>query len=244
MEILINVFFVLLLICFTLIFFILKKLIAKTKELENLKNYNNTLSTLYDNVRGFKHDFDNIINIIGGYIKANDINGLSKYYNSLSKDCSNIKNVQILNPNIINNPGIYHLICLKYQKAIDLNINVHFEVFFDFNNLKMPIYEFSRILGILLDNAIEAAKECNDKQIYILFRESVKRNVQLITIENSYLDKHIDKQKIFEKGISSKGNHSGIGLWEVKHIIQKFNNVVLHTTNNADLFKQELQIYF
>ena len=220
------------------------KLDIATRDLENAESYNNSLTVLYDNVKGFKHDFDNMVNIIGGYIQVNDIEGLKKYYASLEKDCSRVNNVRMLNPNIINNPGIYNLIVSKYKKATDLDITINFEFFFDFENLHMPIYEFSRILGILLDNAIEAAKECKEKQINLIFRESRKQHVQLIIIENTYINKDIDTKQIFEKGISGKENHSGIGLWEVNNIVKKNNNIVLNTTKDEKYFKQELQIYF
>ena len=220
------------------------KLDIATRNLENAESYNNSLSILYDNVRGFKHDFDNMVNIIGGYIQVNDMDGLKKYYSSLEKDCNKVRNVQMLNPNIINNPGIYNLIVSKYKKATDLNILINFEFFFDFNNLHMPIYEFSRILGILLDNAIEAAKECNEKQVNLVFRESRKQHVQIIIVENTYNNKNINIDKIFEKGFSGKENHTGIGLWEVNKIVMNNNNIVLKTTNDDKFFKQELQIYY
>lgn len=220
------------------------KLDIATRDLENAESYNNSLTVLYDNVRGFKHDFDNMVNIIGGYIESNDIDGLKQYYTSLQKDCSSVRNVQMLNPNVINNPGIYNLIVAKYQKATNLDVTINFEFFFDFENLKMPIYEFSRILGILLDNAIEAAKECDEKIVNLIFRESRKQHVQLVIIENTYLNKDIDTKKIFEKGISGKANHTGIGLWEVNKIVMNNNNIVLKTSNNDKYFKQELQIYY
>ena len=220
------------------------KLDITTRDLENAESYNNSLTILYDNVRGFKHDFDNMINIIGGYLQVNDITGLKDYFSSLEKDYGKMHNVQMLNPNIINNPGIYNLIVSKYKKASDLGVTIKFEFFFDFDNLHMPIYEFSRILGILLDNAIEAAKECEDKHINLVFRESRKQKVQIVIIENTYLNKKIDTKKIFEKGISGKENHSGIGLWEVNQIIMKNNNIVLKTSNDEKYFRQELQIYF
>lgn len=220
------------------------KLKILTKKLKDAENYNSSLLILYDNVRGFKHDFDNIINIIGGYIKLNDIDGLKQYYSSLESDCSRVKNIQILNPNIINNPGIYNLLVTEYEKAINLDVKINFEFFFDFQNLKMPIYEFSRMFGILLDNAIEAAKDCYNKEVNIVFREARKQHVQIILIENTYFNSEIDMEKIFKKGISGKKNHSGIGLWEVNNIVKKFNYVILNTTKDDKYFKQELQIYF
>lgn len=220
------------------------KLDIATRDLENAESYNNSLTVLYDNVKAFKHDFDNMVNIISGYLQVNDITGLKKYFKTFDEDYKNITSVQMLNPNIINNPGIYNLIVSKYKKATDLDVIINFEFFFDFENLKIPIYEFSRILGILLDNAIEAANECEQKQINLLFRESQKQHVQIISIENTYLNKDIDTDKIFDKGFSGKENHTGIGLWEVKKIINRFNNVSLKTSKDDKLFKQELQIYY
>ena len=220
------------------------KLYTTTQELENAESYNKTLSFLYDNVKGFKHDFDNMINTIGGFISLNDMDGLKDYYSDLKKDSVNLKNIYFLNPNTINNPGIYNLLVSEYQKALDKNVKMNFEFFFDFDNIHMPIYECARILGILLDNAIDAAKECEEKIVNLLFRDSPKNKVQIIIIENTYIDKNIDTDKIFDKGFSGKENHTGIGLWEVKQIEKKYNNIVLHTSKDKVFFKQQLEIYY
>ena len=175
------------------------KLYTTTKSLETAENYNQSLTILYENVNVFKHDFDNMIDVIGGYINLNDMNGLKKYYYDLRNDCLEVKNIELLNPNIINNPGIYNLIISKYKKASEKNIKTDFEFFFDFNKLKIPVYEFSKILGILLDNAIESAGESEEKEIKIIFRDSTKNKVQLVIIENTYKNKNIDINKIFLK---------------------------------------------
>ena len=49
------------------------------------KSYN-FLSNSYDCVRGFKHDFSNIMQAIGGYILTDDLPGLKEYYSSVFKD--------------------------------------------------------------------------------------------------------------------------------------------------------------
>ena len=220
------------------------KLQKATTDLENAENYNNTLSILYDNVKGFKHDFDNIVHMLGGYIKTNDMDGLTKYYSELEADCERVKSIAALNPNLINNPGIYNLLVTKYKKANDLNIKINFEYFFDFEKLNMPIYQFSRMFGILLDNAIEAAPTCEEKEINIIFRDSQSAKTQIVIIENTYSNKNIDTKKIFEIGVSEKENHSGMGLWEVKQILMKNNNIKLITTNDNKYFKQQLEIYY
>lgn len=52
------------------------KLYKTQKQLENSEAYNKSLSILHDNIRCFKHDFDNIVATIGGYVKTDDMEGL------------------------------------------------------------------------------------------------------------------------------------------------------------------------
>lgn len=80
------------------------KLTLTTKKLESAKEYNKALRNLHDNVRGFKHDFDNIVTTIGGYIRTNDMKGLETYYLQLEDDCQRVNNLYLLNPEIVNNP--------------------------------------------------------------------------------------------------------------------------------------------
>lgn len=220
------------------------KLFATTQKLESAEEYNKTLHILHDSVRGFKHDFDNIVTTIGGYIKTNDMNGLENYYSQLEEDCQKVNNLYILNPDIINNPGIYNLLTTKYGEAEEKGIKVNLTVLLDLNNLHMKIYEFARILGILLDNAIEAASECDEKVLNIVFRNDSKNNRNIILIENTYKDKDVNIGEIFNKGVSGKENHTGLGLWEIRQILKKNNNVNLHTTKNDNYFSQQLEIYY
>lgn len=239
--------FISLLIYFGISFLSLAKIMSlavTTKKLQSAEEYNKTLHILHDNVRGFKHDFDNIVTTIGGYIKTNDMEGLRKYYFQLEEDCQKVNNLYVLNPDIINNPGIYNLLATKYSEAEEKNIKVNLTFLFDLNDLHMKIYEFARILGILLDNAIEAASESEEKIINIVFRNESKNNRNIILVENTYKDKNVDLNQIFSKGVSGKENHTGLGLWEIREILKKNNNVNLHTTKNEIYFSQQLEIYY
>ena len=175
------------------------KLTLVTRKLQSAEEYNNTLRILHDNVRGFKHDFDNIVTTIGGYIRTNDMEGLKKYYVQLEDDCQRVNNLYILNPDIVNNDGVYNLLTKKYHEAEEKDIKVNITFLLDLSTLKMKIYEFARILGILLDNAIEASSACEEKVINLIFRDDSKNSRQLIIVENTYSDKNVNTEKIFEK---------------------------------------------
>lgn len=219
------------------------KLQITTQNLEEEKLYNKTLVTLHDNIRGFKHDFNNIVSAIGGYVVSEDMDGLKTYYSQLLDDCQKVNNLTILSPTVINNSAVYSLLSSKYYQATELGIKMNIEVFLDLNTLGMNVYEFTRIFGILLDNAIEAAGECDDKIINIVIRKDSGSNRQLCIVENTYKDKEVDTEKIFEKGYSSKNRNSGIGLWEVRQVLKRLNNVNLYTSKTDEMFKQQLEIY-
>lgn len=218
-----------------------------TESLEEERLYNKTLTILYDNIRGFKHDFNNIVQAIGGYISTDDMNGLKDYYSDLITDCQKVNNLAILNPELINNPAIYSLLTSKYHKAEELGIKINFEIFLDLTTLKIKTYDLTRILGILLDNSIEATSKCEEKIINVIIRKDNKANRDLFIIENTYYNKDVDIERIFEKGYTSKseedGKNHGLGLWEVRKILKKSNNLNLFTTKDSKLFKQQLEIY-
>ncbi len=220
------------------------KLQTTTRDLENSESYNETLQTLYDNVKSFKHDFDNMIHMLDGYLKNDDMKGLKEYYYDLTKDYDRVNAISVLNPNVINNPGIYNMLVSKYKLASDCDVKLHIEFFMDFNSLHMPIYEFSRVLGILLDNAIEAASECDNKIVNIMFRTSSRDNVELVKIENTFKNKDIDLKTIFKKDTSTKEKHMGMGLWEVNQIVNRFNNIKLVPSKDGKYFCQQLEIYY
>lgn len=175
---------------------------------------------------------------------TNDMEGLKKYYSQLQSDCQKVNNLYLLNPSIVNNDGIYNLITKKYQDADNKNIKVNMSFLLDLKTLNMPIYEFARILGILLDNAIEASSETKEKIINLTFRNDFKSSRQLVVIENTFNDNNLDTEQIYEKGTSSKENHTGLGLWTVRKIIKKHNNINLFTSKQNNFFSQQLEIYY
>ena len=223
------------------------KLEITTENLEQEKLYNQTLTHLYDNIRGFKHDFNNIVQGIGGYISTNNLEGLKEYYSQVLEDCQRVNNLALLSPEVINNPAIYSLLTSKYHTATELGINVTLEIFMDLSTINMKIYDLTRVLGILIDNAIEASRQCEEKEIVITFRKDNKKNKQLFIIENTYSNKDVNIDEIFEKGKTSKktedSKNHGLGLWEVRQTVRRNKNLDLYTTKSDKYFKQQFEIY-
>lgn len=223
--------------------------IAKLEEMDekihNLESYNKTLSIMYDNIRGFRHDFNNFVQALNGYAQINDIEGIKSMSESILKECKEVNNMGLLDPKIINNSAVYSIITNKYYLAQENNITMNVEIMINFQELNISTYELCRILGILLDNAIEATKQCEEKIINIKFIKDFKVNRKLIIIENSFNQPDINLEKIYEKGYSTKTEdleQHGLGLWTVRKILKKSDNLNLFTTIDK-LFRQQLEIY-
>lgn len=221
------------------------KIEEQNEKINNLECYNKTLSIMYDSIRGFRHDYSNFIQALNGYVQTNNMEGIRMMCKSATKDCQDVNKLGILDPKVINNPAVYSLITNKYYIAKKENIEINVEVMVDLKEMEICNYELCRILAILLDNAIEAARDCEEKIINVRFVKDVRANRKLLIIENSYCEKDIDIDKIFEKGYTSKVdtmNQHGLGLWNVRRILEKSNNLNLFTSK-GELFSQQLEIY-
>ena len=73
------------------------------------------------------------------------------------------------------------------------------------------------------------------------------KNKQLFIIENTYTNKDVNINEIFEKGKTSKktkdSKNHGLGLWEVRQTIKKNKNLDLYTTKSDKYFKQQFEVY-
>lgn len=236
------------LIIFILFFILIKKslLLRKTKEsLEFEKQSYECLANTYDGIRGFRHDFSNIMQSISGYLLTDDLVGLKNYYSSIFHECEEIKQSSVLNKEVINCPPVLSLLSRKYKKAQEANIKFNIEIFSDLNKLNISSYEFTRILGIFLDNSIEACQNCSEKNINVIIARNSIEKYDYLIVENSINpDSNINLDNIFKKDFSTKPQNSGIGLWKVKNIVNKNNSLSLDTTISENNFKHILKIFY
>ena len=117
---------------------------------------------------------------------------------------------------------------------------MNFEILGTLENLAINEFELSRILGIFLDNAIEAASSSKERKINFLISELKTKTT--IELSNSYSAENLEISEIFEKGVSSKGKDRGLGLFKVKQILSKYPYISLQTISNNNQFLQKLVI--
>jgi two-component system sensor histidine kinase AgrC len=235
---------------FVLIFIIAFKFVKNNLEYEKSQSelyiselHNKTLVSMVDGVRTLKHDYSNIIQALNGYVVTKQYDKLGEHINNLLKECHVVNNLSLVDPNVFNEPAIYGIVGSKYFLADKKNIPFNLKVSSDIASICFSKPELSRILGILLDNAIEATQKSNNPYLSLQIYYDERKCADIIKVINSYDNNiQIDLSSIFKKGFSTKEVKSGIGLWEVKKIIDKTSNSQIFSSIENENFVQTIII--
>ena len=216
----------------------------KANEYLQLKDYTNMIENMYSDLRSFRHDYLNILSTLETYIEKQDINGLKIfYYNELLPESNIIikKDISLSLLSHIKISPLKALLSSKFTTAHSHGIKVSIELIDDIEHVNMSTIDICRIIGILLDNAIEASVLCDNK--FIHFAMVKTDNQTILNISNSCLSSTPPIHKLYTKNFSTKGENRGIGLNNIKDIINKrYNNVLFNTSIDNCVFKQELII--
>ncbi|MFC6176414.1 GHKL domain-containing protein [Companilactobacillus huachuanensis] len=206
-------------------------------QLENLSQYTAQLDADQKEMHKFKHDYRNILNSLNEIAIADDNIDLKKSLNELegysSKYFSNISMDDFKDLEYVSNTYIKSLLLGKFKIMKANNINCYFECKSNIAKVSINIFDLIRIMGVSIDNAIEAVKNQKKGKIKIIL---INSNDQLdITIKNT-ITKNIQLTKIENYGFTTKNNHSGLGLVNIQDIKKKYQNLLVHYDIIDNLF--------
>ncbi|WP_434293298.1 sensor histidine kinase [Clostridium botulinum] len=222
------------------------KLRREIEEKNEIEEYSHIIEDMYSETRRFKHDYINMLSPLKEYIDNEDIEGLSEFFYNNVIDMD--KNIKWSNSNIdklkyIKVSGLKAILSTKLIKASSMNIDINVHIVEDIDYIHMNIMDLCRIIGILMDNAIEAAGECEAPKICIVVAN--KNDYVVIALHNNFFGDKPLIHKIYKEGFSTKGRGRGLGLYTVKNIIDiKYENVFLNISIEGNVFIQEIWIKY
>lgn len=241
-----GAFFIVTLIIFFFCLKIMQKnhdLLSAQREKESLEEYMRKLEDLYQDMRIFKHDYINILSTMRYYIDNDEPEQLREYFQTKilptstkleGKDAiigrlSNIKQLEL--------KGILYS---KLIAAMNLDLNITLEIQEEILTVPMEMIDLSTVVGALMDNAIEAAQESEQRNLSVALINSP--DSVTIIISNSTLDPDISLDRIYEKDVTSKPNHNGLGLYSVSTVLAKYDNVIHSTKHENNIFTQKIEL--
>ncbi|WP_429972806.1 sensor histidine kinase [Enterococcus sp. AZ163] len=208
------------------------------------QNYLRQMEEVQKEIKSVHHDYKNML--AGIYMHASE--GNTKEIQKFLTDkffqldhrieeklkCQN----QLL---LIENPEIKGLLISKLAKAESQGITIQLEISDIFRNLPMDVSDLLRILGIFLDNAIEAVADLTQsmKKISIVVMQDDKYVVIRIKNPNEL---KILLHELMQPNFSTKGKNRGFGLANVRKILVKYPHILNDIDTQNDQFIQTLTI--
>ena len=236
-------------ICLLLIFFAMnaKKvqvereiaLNQKKFEQEHLQTYTDEIVALYNEIRGFRHDYAGMLVSMQMAIDSKDLQEIDRIYNQvLVKANQKLRSDKYtyFDLNNIEDSALRSLIAQSIVYARNKDVEFTLEVKDIITRLSIDLLDLVRIMSVLLNNAVEGAAESYLKQMEVAV---IKMDLEtVIVIQNSCKYTMTPSEDLFELGFSTKGRNRGIGLNNVKDILDKYENIILETEMEDSKFRQ------
>ena len=147
------------------------------------------------------------------YISEKDIDGLEEYFKKTVLPTDLIINnneFSIASLQYVELKELKALLAMKQIEAKNKNVDCTIRVLGVVNEINMDTIDLIRIVGILFDNAIQAAEAIGNGKSNLYYKT---KDIFRIEIRNNYIGNIEDTSKLFEKGYTTKESGSGIGLY-------------------------------
>lgn len=215
----------------------------KLQEIEAYYEYTLRIESINNEMRKFRHDYVNILTTLSDYIREDDMPGLRKYFDEHivpMKDKLKTRSIKMNGIEKLKVREIKGLITTKIIQAQEKRIPISIEVPDEIDRIDMNTVELSRIIGIIVDNAIEASENLEEPLINIAFIDN-EESVTFIVM-NKCSDDIPKIHELFEQGFSTKGDNRGLGLSTLKELTDSNENVLLDTVIENGYFVQKVEI--
>lgn len=217
----------------TAAFVMVKKLFTLAEKEMLLESQGVHIDYMNDLIKGLRmerHDFLGHLQAIYGSLETG-------YYEEAASYAANITNHFGSNYNIlkIRQPVIAGFLKSKAELAESKHINFQIEAETTLQNLEKNLMDIIRILGNLIDNALEAVEDLSPEQRIVVLNMEEDEDIFLFEVVNNgpMIPSDIEN-KIFQAGFSTKRSNGsgGMGLTIVRDLVQR-NHGNIHLVKNS-----------
>lgn len=198
---------------------------------ETFARWYEEIKTTYWEMRGWRHDLRNHMQVLKTHLEHGDIEKCKVYLGEMDADLSQVDQV-VKNENIMADAIINSKLSLAKSKDIMLDVTANIP-----RDIPVTDTEFCVIFGNLMDNAIEACEKIKNKKerfirVYIgMFKQQFYISVGNATASKVRLRRYI----------TMKGEGHGFGLYRIDKIVKKHGGY-LNRENEPGVFVTELML--
>ena len=183
------------------------------------------VENMYRQIRGWRHDYRNHIQVMKAYAAAGDMEAISKYLDALDTDLATVDTV-IKTGNAMADAILNSKISLAKSRGIPVRADAHIPL-----ALKTSELDLCVIIGNLFDNAIEASMELPEDQRLIRVYMDMKNTQLYISFTNFTAGKK--KTKINGRFLTTKGEGHGFGLVRIDTIVERLNGYISRNSEDG-----------
>ena len=213
------------------------------KEMRHLIEYSEQIENNYLALRKFKHDYKNILFSIEDYIQTKDIEGLQKYFYQSIKATETIfeeNNLPIASISNLKIREIKSIILSKLYVASQKGVEVNVMIPTPITDIAISTVTLVRMLGIILDNAIEESDFLEKGKIELTIMEEDKNCFFVLMNQcRSSIPKLHELKKV---NFTTKKGNQGLGLTNLDELVHLNENVFLETKIENNRFIQIITI--
>ncbi|GCF93224.1 hypothetical protein NRIC_11150 [Enterococcus florum] len=197
------------------------KLEAETKKAlyESQLTYLQSIEKNAEDVRKFKHDYQNILLSMETFLQENRYEELKDYYyTQIQHSSQNLlkMNTQLSKLSLIQNLALRSIFYVKLGTIDTDKIRFTLEIDEQLHIEKTEEIPLVRAVGIILDNALEALRVLEEGALQVALIEN--QGSRLIVVQNTCAKDLPPLYKLEEQGFSTKGNNRGLGLTNLREI--------------------------
>jgi two-component system sensor histidine kinase AgrC len=220
-----------------------QKATAMSHQNQQLEGYMTSIEQQYTEFRRFKHDYNNLLLSLETMINSDDSQQLRAYYQELRQQSivTQQNNAQmIVAADQITNEPVRGLLIQKYFRARNAGVTLTIEVMGHHLTIPNHVVPIVRILGILLDNAIEHVTATDSHQHVTCAFIDHPHSIEIIVENPASAD--LDIECLLTLGATTKGVHHGIGLANVQDLVYQLPNLYFNTALDHDNLQMSLVI--
>ena len=190
-----------------------------------IKTHYDEVENMYRQIRGWRHDYRNHIQVMKVYAANDDMESIKEYLDKLETDLSTVDTV-IKTGNSMADAILNSKISLARSRKIEVKADAHLPF-----KLKTSEIDLCVIIGNLFDNAIEASLTLPEEQRLIRVYMDMKNTQLYISFTNFTSGKKLKKQG--GRFSTTKGDGHGFGLVRIDNIINRLNGYISRNSEDG-----------
>lgn len=192
---------------------------------ELLETHYQEVDNMYQQMRGWRHDYRNHIQTMKAYAAVEDWDAIRQYLDLLDEDLTTVDQV-VKTGNPMTDAILNSKISLARSRGIRVIADAHIPM-----RLRLSEIDLCCIIGNLFDNAIEASVKLPQEQRVIRVYMDMRSTQLYLSFTNLTAEKKLEK--VGKRFRSTKGGGHGLGLVRIDAIVERLDGYLSRNSEDG-----------